>query len=190
MQKFIRYILAIFLISASNFCIAKEIGGDFTLTADDGSEYSLHDSRDKIVILTFGYTFCPDICPTALSNVGYALDGLGDEIDQVEAFFVSLDPDRDTPDHLAEYTHYFHPHITGLTGSTEMLRRIADQYRVKYSFVNKGKKKHYTMDHSANFYIIDTKGNLLRILPHGLPPQALLKSLRSAIPTKTLSYSM
>ncbi|MEJ2620161.1 MAG: SCO family protein, partial [Candidatus Thiodiazotropha sp.] len=161
--------------------IANRIGGDFTLTADDGTEYSLKNSRSKVVILTFGYTFCPDICPTTLSNIGSVLDSLGAEINRVDALFVSLDPDRDTPQHLAEYTHYFHPNILGLTGDPKSLREVADQYKVKYSFVNKGKTKYYTMDHSANIYIINTKGNLIKILPHGLPPQALLNSLRSSI---------
>lgn len=158
------------------------LGGDFTLTADDGSEYSLESSRGKVVVLTFGYTFCPDICPTALGTIATALNRLGpDESEKVDALFVSLDPDRDTPERLSEYTRYFHPRLLGLTGSADQLHAVAEAYRVRYNFVGKGEKTHYSLDHSAGLYLIDTKGKLFRILPHGLPPQALVDSLRFAL---------
>ncbi|MCB1800434.1 MAG: SCO family protein [Gammaproteobacteria bacterium] len=160
------------------------LGGDFTLTADDGSDYSLSDSRGKVVILSFGFTFCPDICPTALATISLALRGLGDDASHVDAFFISLDPDRDTPDHLREYTRYFHRDLRGLTGTAEDLKTVADRYRVRYSFVGKGTDKHYTMDHSANLYVIDAQGKLFGILPHGLPPDAVTNSLKSALASR------
>lgn len=160
---------------------AFALGGDFSLTADDGSRYALTDSRGKVVILSFGFTFCPDICPTALATIASALNTLGDEAARVEPLFVSLDPDRDTPAHLHEYTRFFHPALRGLTGDAAQLRRIADQYRVRYAFVGKGETERYTLDHSANLFVIDTQGKLLRIIPHGLPPRVLVDSVRMAL---------
>jgi protein SCO1/2 len=157
------------------------IGGDFELTADDRSTYALSDSRGQVVVLAFGYTFCPDVCPTALSNIAYALRHLGDDAEQVDALFVSLDPDRDTPDHLAGYTDFFHPRLRGLTGTPEALADVAARYRVRYEFVGKGQKEHYALDHSANLYVIGRDGRLLRMLPHGLPVEALVDSLGAAL---------
>ncbi|WP_316369569.1 SCO family protein [Candidatus Thiodiazotropha sp. CDECU1] len=189
MLLIVRNCLMLIVISAVGVCSAKEVGGDFTLVAHDGSEYSLQDSRGKVVVIAFGYTFCPDICPTALSTISSALNSLGDDVDLVDALFVSLDPERDTLEHLAEYTQYFHTNLLGLTGTPEQLHEIAKLYQVRYDFVDKGTNKYYTMDHSANLYIIDAEGNLVRILPHGLPPQALLDSLRFAIVTSQQSMS-
>lgn len=157
------------------------IGGDFTLTADDSTPYSLSDSRGRVVIISFGYTFCPDICPTALATVALALRQLGDKADKVDALFISLDPDRDTPAHLREYTRFFHPGLRGLTGQPQALKTIADQYRVHYAFVGKGETQHYSMDHTSNLYVVDAQGKLFGILPHGLPADAVANSLRSAI---------
>ncbi|MEW8606564.1 MAG: SCO family protein [Candidatus Thiodiazotropha sp.] len=157
------------------------VGGDFTLTADDGSSYSLRDSRGKVVVLVFGYTYCPDVCPTALATISSVLDSLGDDSKRVDALFVSLDPDRDSAELLAEYTKHFHPRLLGLTGTAEVLKQVADRYQVRYSFFGKGEKVHYTMDHSASLYLIDSEGKLSRILPHGMPPKALYESLRSVL---------
>lgn len=157
------------------------LGGDFTLTADDGTDYALSDSRGRAVVISFGYTYCPDVCPTALAVIANALNSIGEDAKQVDALFISLDPDRDTPEHLQSYTRFFHPALRGLTGEAETLRQVAEQYRVRYEFVGKGEVDRYTMDHSANLYVIDTNGKLLRIIPHGLPPKVLADSLRMAI---------
>lgn len=157
------------------------LGGDFTLTGDDRNPYSLSDSRGRVVVVAFGFTFCPDICPTALATIGTALNGLGDQAAQVDALFISLDPDRDTPEHLRDYTRFFHERLRGLTGDAETLRQVADQYHVRYAFVGKGQTERYTLDHSANLFVIDTQGKLLRIIPHGLPAKVLADSLRLAL---------
>lgn len=157
------------------------VGGDFTLMSDEGSEYSLADSKGKVVVLSFGYTFCPDICPTALATIAQALKELGRDADQVDAMFVSLDPDRDTTERLRSYTEFFHPALMGLTGTADQLSRVADQYKVSYAFVGKGTTERYSMDHSANLYILDTTGKLSSIMPHGMPPSALVKRIRAAM---------
>ena len=157
------------------------LGGGFTLTADDGSRYSLADSRGHAVVLAFGYTFCPDVCPTALATIAGALNEIGGDAERVDALFVSLDPDRDTPEVLRQYTRYFHPRLRGLTGDPEALREVAERYHVSYAFVGKGENERYTLDHSANLYVIDEQGHLIQMLPHGLPPRALADSLRHAL---------
>jgi protein SCO1/2 len=133
--------------------------------------------------MSFGYTSCPDVCPTGLATISMALKKIGDAAERVDALFVSLDPDRDTPDLLRDYTRFFHPRLRGLTGDPERLKEIAERYRVRYAFVGKDTGDRYTLDHSASLYVIDGNGKLFRILPHGLPPSALANSLRAALTT-------
>lgn len=173
--------LGVLVCTAIFSTAALSLGGDFTLTADDGTAYSLSDSRGKVVVLSFGYTYCPDVCPTALAVVANALNKLGEDAENVDALFISLDPDRDTPEHLREYTRFFHPGLRGLTGAPQQLKEIADRYRVRYAFVGKGETERYTLDHSASLYIVDTRGKLFRIIPHGLPPKVLADGLRIAV---------
>ena len=114
MARFVLFLLPFFMTGQ---CFG--LGGDFSLTAHDGSRYALQDSRGKVVVLSFGYTYCPDVCPTALATIAGALGQLGDDAETVDALFISLDPDRDTPEKLAEYTRFFHPNLRGLTGTAE-----------------------------------------------------------------------
>ena len=160
---------------------AWSLGGDFSLQDGNGHPYSLADSRGRVVIMAFGYTFCPDVCPTGLATIAAALRQLGDDADDVDPLFISLDPERDTPEVLREYAQFFHPRMRGLTGTAEQLRRVAALYRVRYAFVGKGSGPRYTMDHSANLYVVDASGALVRILPHGLPADAVADALREAI---------
>lgn len=179
MHRSIKYsFIALLLITGGT---AFGLGGDFSLTAHNGKPYSLADSRGNIVILSFGYSFCPDICPTALATISSALDSIGDAAQQVDPLFISVDPDRDTPEFLSKYTQYFHPRLIGLTGNAEDIAEIAGRYHARYQFVGKGKTPNYTIDHTASLYVIDREGKLMTVLPHGLPPQALAESLMNAI---------
>jgi len=157
------------------------LGGDFSLTAHDGKTYSLTESRGNIVLLSFGYTFCPDICPTGLATISRALDSIGDAAQQVDPLFISVDPDRDTPESLGQYARYFHPRLIGLTGDAARIADIARRYHARFEFVGKGKTPDYTIDHTASLYVIDRTGKLMTVLPHGLPAQALAESLMNAI---------
>lgn len=159
----------------------NSVGGDFELIDHYGQPFALQEARGRVVVLTFGYTFCPDICPMALNNVAAALEQIGSPADNVLVLFVTLDPDRDTPAHLRRYVRFFHPQIVGLTGTEDALQAVADQYRVKYSFVGKGTRTNYSLDHTANIYIIDRDGNLARMIPHGLPPEIMVRTLRSIL---------
>lgn len=159
---------------------ADEIGGDFSLTDHHGDAFELSQLRGKLVLLFFGYTFCPDICPTELSNLAAVLDGLGDQTDRVQGLFVSLDPERDTPAVLREYTSYFNPSLIGLTGEGEEVDRIAQLYRVRYQRHERPDGR-YSLDHTADLYVIDQQGQLAAVVPYGLPPEHVLRLVRDML---------
>jgi protein SCO1/2 len=178
--------LLLFLLLAGLVPIASaqppgdEIGGDFTLIDHHGETFQLSQLRGKLVLLFFGYTFCPDICPSELSNLAAVLDGLGDQTEAVQGLFVSLDPQRDSPQVLRDYTGYFNPNLVGLTGEGESVDRVARQYRVKYQRHERPDGR-YSLDHSANLYIIDRQGRLAAVVPYGLPPEHVLQLVRDML---------
>lgn len=153
------------------------VGGDFSLTGHDGEPWSSEQARGQVVVLAFGYTFCPDVCPTALATVAAAMTELGEDAERVQPVFVSLDPQRDTPERLRGYVEWFHPRMIGLTGSAAELDGVADRYRVRYRVVREPDADYYTLDHGANLYVLDRQGRLARILPHGLPPAVLVDAV-------------
>lgn len=159
-------------------------GGDFTLRSPNGFT-SLHDYRGKVVLLYFGYTFCPDICPTSLGFTTQALAALTpDEQEKVQMLFVTVDPERDTLDKLKTYTAYFHPKILGLSGTPEEISRAARLYGVMYAKQNTGSAGGYVVDHSAYTYVITPDGSLLKSLDHGTPPAQVLEAIREAMNKK------
>ncbi len=154
-----------------------EIGGDFSLVDEHGRPFALTRLRGKLVLLFFGYTFCPDICPTELSNLAAVLDALGPEAERVQGVFVSLDPQRDTPSVLNDFTRYFSQELIGLTGTQEQVAQVAEQYRVRYQRHEQPDGR-YSLDHSANLYVIDGRGRLAVVVPYGLPPEHVLELVR------------
>ncbi|MES9993587.1 MAG: SCO family protein [Candidatus Thiodiazotropha sp.] len=153
-------------------------GGDFTLMSH-GGPVSLSEYQGKVVLLYFGYTWCPDICPTNLAMIAAALSELdAAEALQVQTLFVSVDPDRDTPQRLKEYVEYFHPSLIGVSGSKREIDEIVERYGAAYRIVDKKSDAPYVVDHSADTYIIDKQGQLVRKMPHGSSPEALLGALR------------
>jgi protein SCO1/2 len=153
-------------------------GGDFTLASHQG-KVSLSDFRGKIVLLYMGYTFCPDICPTNLAMISRTLSALDEaKRQQIQPLFVSVDPDRDTPKHLKEYVEYFHPSIIGLTGDREEINDIVGRYGAAYRIVDQDKDENYVVDHSADTYIIDKQGRLVRRLAHGFSVEMMLDALQ------------
>jgi protein SCO1/2 len=153
-------------------------GGDFSLTSYLG-RVNLKDYRGKIVLLYIGYTWCPDICPTNLAMISTTLSALDDaQRQQVQPLFVSVDPDRDTPQRLKEYVEYFHPSIIGLTGPRSDIDDIVQRYGAAYRIVNKEEEENYSVDHTADTYIIDKQGKLVRRMAHGFSPEAMLDALQ------------
>jgi protein SCO1/2 len=157
-------------------------GGDFTLNSLDGP-VSLADDRGKVVLLYFGYTMCPDICPTSLAMIKGAYHELTPaERDQVAGIFVSVDPQHDTLKRLAEYAGYFDPHIKGVTGTAAQVAAVAKKYGVVYRMVDEPSSAlGYTIDHSAFTYVIDRHGKLRASLPHGTTPDRIAAELRKLL---------
>jgi protein SCO1/2 len=131
----------------------------FTMTrASDGREVSAADYRGRVVMLYFGYTFCPDICPTTLANIAEILNRLGPEAEHVRVLFVTVDPDRDTAPVLAAYVKNFAPQIEGLRGTPDQLAALARRYRIAYSVTPETKDHPYEVTHSSAIYVFDASG--------------------------------
>lgn len=157
-------------------------GGDFTLTSFTGP-ISLSDFKEKLVFIYFGYTFCPDICPTNLANLANAYQQLESEVqEQVQILLVSVDPERDTPERLQKYSSYFHAGIIGLTGDKQRLDEIAKRYGVIYAIrKDTDEDQYYSVDHSAFTYVVDQSGKLATQLPHATGPEVFIKTIKQYI---------
>lgn len=154
-------------------------GGDFVLQSKDGP-VSTEVFRGKVLLLYFGYTQCPDVCPTSLSLITQSLNELESaELDKIAGMFVSVDPKRDTVTALAEYVGYFHPNFIGVTGDAEDVATAARLYGAQYSFTETGDSAMgYIVNHSATIYLIDQEGILRFAFPHETPPEAMLGAMR------------
>ncbi|MBS4099007.1 MAG: SCO family protein [Sulfuricella sp.] len=159
-------------------------GGDFTLQAASGP-LALHDLRGKVVLLYFGYTMCPDICPTSLAFTAQGLNHLDKaEQEKVKMLFVTVDPERDTLERVKDYASFFHPSIIGLTGSPEDIARVARLYGASYARQNVDSAAGYVVDHTADTYVIAPAGKLFAVLPHGAPPAKVAETIRAALVAK------
>jgi len=155
-------------------------GGDFTLESASGP-VSLKDYRGKLVLVYFGYTFCPDICPTSLASTAEGLKQLKpEEAARVAMIFISVDPERDTPPRLKEYAEFFHPSLVGVTGTPENLAEIAKRYGVFYARQKvETAGGGYVVDHSADTYVVGPDGQLVGKIAHATPPDQVVAKIRS-----------
>lgn len=151
---------------------------NFKLTGVNG-DVSLSDFRGKLVLIYFGYTFCPDICPATLANIGQALRSMSEsEAGDVQTIMISLDPERDTPEKLAEYVSHFYPSFIGITGSEEKLAEVTSLYGIFYE-KNKGSMAtDYLIDHTATLLVIDREGNLKLVFPFGVTSEEIADDLK------------
>jgi cytochrome oxidase Cu insertion factor (SCO1/SenC/PrrC family) len=157
----------------------EPVGGPFELTDQTGHTRTERDFRGKLMLVYFGFTYCPDICPTDLQAIGLALDKLGSDAERVQPLFITVDPGRDTADHLAQYVPMFHSRLIGLTGSAEAIRKAADAYKVYYAKVPLGKAADdYTVDHTAFIYLMDRDGNYLGFFPPGTSADRMVEIIR------------
>ena len=165
---------------------AEPVGGEFELQSPDGT-IALSDLRGQVVLLYFGYTACPDICPTNLAITALAYRGLTRrERAQVQVLFVSVDPGRDTPERLSEYVAYFHPDFIGLTGSEQRLAAVAQRYGAAFRRSHQpDSAMGYMVDHSASSYIIDPTGALVEILDHATPAEEIQARIRGHLPRRS-----
>jgi len=146
------------------------IGGPFTLTAADGQQVTDRTYRGKIMLVYFGYTDCPDACPTALNEIAGALAELGPRAERVQALFITVDPQRDTPEVLANYVKSFDPRIVGLTGTPEQIAAAAKAYRVYYApYKSAGAPDGYLMDHTSVVYVMNEEGRFVATFTQETP---------------------
>jgi cytochrome oxidase Cu insertion factor (SCO1/SenC/PrrC family) len=155
------------------------IGGPFRLVDQSGKTRTDADFRGKLLLVYFGFTYCPDVCPTDLQNIGLAMDKLGAAAEQVQPLFITVDPERDTSEHLAEYVPMFHPRLIGLTGDAAAINRAAEAYRVFYARVDFEKNREaYTIDHSAFVYLMDRDGKYMGFFPPGSSADQMVEMIR------------
>lgn len=149
----------------------------FTLRSADGP-VSLSDLDGKAVVLFFGYTFCPDVCPTTMVRLGQAMELLGKDADRVQVIMVSVDPERDTPERLAEYVSAFHPSFLGVTGTQEEIDAVASTFGIYHARAEGSAATGYLVDHSANVTVIDRKGGVRLIWPYNVDAEGLASDLK------------
>ncbi len=158
---------------------SPSIGGRFVMQEHTGRIITDHDYRGQYMLLTFGYTYCPDICPTNLSAMARALDGLGEKAEAILPIFITVDPKRDTPPRIAEYVEHFHPRMVGLSGSDEMLQRLTASYKVKYTIhpPEGADPDDYVVDHSAGMYLMNPEGKFLVKFANGIDPDEMAEKI-------------
>lgn len=166
-------------VSASKQTAVASIGGPFTLTDHNGRKVTEQDFRGKFLLVMFGYTYCPDICPTMLSTMSDAMDLLGIEAGRVTPIFITIDPERDTAEHLKEYVTYFHPSLMALTGTAAEIKSVAKAYRVYYAKAteNKDDAEDYLMDHSSISYLMGPDGKFIAHFSHGTEAGAIAQRI-------------
>lgn len=161
----------------------KEVpkGGDFVLNSASGP-VSLKSMRGKVVVLYFGYTMCPDVCPTSLTLLSTALNELSqEELKHIQGMFISVDPDRDSLERLQTYATFFHPNLIGVSGTNEQVAAVAKQYGSAYRRRAEESEMGYVVDHTADLYVVGREGKLQGSIRHGAPPSEILQVLRRAL---------
>lgn len=152
-------------------------GKELALTDHNGQRRTLADFRGKVVTLFFGFTHCPDVCPTTMVEMAAVMKELGPDAERLQVLFVTVDPERDTAEVLKRYVPAFHPSFLGLTGSVDEVTRTAKEFKIffqKQKLASGG----YTMDHSAGTYILDGEGRLRLFAQYGVGAQVLLHDIR------------
>ncbi|MBN8479382.1 MAG: SCO family protein [Burkholderiales bacterium] len=156
-------------------------GRDFALTDHDGRARTLADWKGRVVVLFFGYTQCPDVCPTTLSTLAEAMKALGPDADRVQVLFASVDPDRDTAELLRQYVPAFDPRFVGLRGEGPALEAVTREFKVIYQKVPGTTPTTYTVDHSAGTFLFDPKGRLRVYEGHGQTAEGFAQDIRALL---------
>lgn len=155
-----------------------DYGKDFSLTDHNGKPRTIADFRGKLAFVFFGYTHCPDICPTTLSDMAGIMTSLGPDADKLQVLFITLDPERDTPEVMAGYVPAFHPGFLGLYGNRAATEKVARDFKIFQQRVPGPDGKSYTIDHTAASYVFDTRGHLRLFVRHGQNGAPLLNDLK------------
>jgi len=160
--------------------VIADLGGDFELSRAAGARVRLQDYRGQVVLLFFGYTHCPDICPTTLHTLKLAVEELSEATEQVQVIMVTVDPERDSPEHLDQYVRYFHPRFVGLSGTTKQIDRVARQYRAHHQ---RGKPAPggYSVSHSGYIYLLDKEGRVRALFGAGAKQADIADGVRQLL---------
>lgn len=157
-----------------------DVGGPFQLTDQSGKRVSDKDFRGHYMLIYFGYSFCPDVCPTTLAVMAQALEKLGDQSRRITPILITIDPERDTPKVLEDYVKAFGPSFVGLTGSADEIKDVEKKYRV-YAVKRPLEGGNYGMDHSSVIYLMGPDGKLVSFYDEAISPDDLAKDLRAKI---------
>jgi len=156
-------------------------GKGFALTDHNGVKRSLGDFGGQVVALFFGYTGCPDMCPTTLALLGASLERMGADARRVQVLFVTVDPKRDTPEVLAQYVPAFHPSFLGLHGDAPAIARTAKEFKVYFQAQKPNDRGYYAVDHSGQVFVFDTHGRLRLFIKPESTPEAIAHDLRALL---------
>ena len=157
------------------------VGGSFTLVNQDGQTVTDQTYRGKLVLLTFGYTFCPDVCPSKLQDMALALDQLGGDAQQVQLLFISIDPQRDTPTQVKHYVELYHNHIEGLSGSVDQIAQVAHAFKIFYKRAEDVGEGQYMMDHSTTIFLLDQDGHFVTSFNDGVKPAQIAAAMKARL---------
>jgi len=161
---------------------SKAFGNDFSLLDPDGNVRTMADFKGKAVVMFFGYTQCPDICPTTLTEMQQVMTLLGPQADKVQVLFVTVDPDRDTAAILKQYVPAFDPRFLGLRPADEAaLEKVTKDFKIYYKKVPGTSPNSYTMDHTAGSYAFDPEGHLRLYIKHAQGPETLAQDLKELL---------
>jgi protein SCO1 len=172
-------LLLLFLVmgGARNVAATAAIGGPFQLTDQAGQTVTEKSLQGRPTLIFFGFTHCPDVCPTSLFEMSEVLRAMGADADRVNAYFISVDPERDTPQAMKDYLSSFDPHLVGLTGDPEVMAKVTSEYRV-YAKKVPLKDGDYTMDHTALVYLMDRDGRFVAPFNLKQTPEAAATELK------------
>ena len=158
----------------NNLNKATLVGGSYSLTDHNGNSVTDKSFSDKFKIIYFGYTFCPDICPTGMAVISQALDLLGNKAQRIKPLFITVDPKRDNIEIMAEYHSHFHPSFSNLTGTLDQIRRVAKLYRVYYKKSDASEAENYLMDHSSIMYVLSPEGEYINHFGPQITPEQII----------------
>lgn len=157
------------------------LGGPFSLTDEAGRAVTEQDFAGRWMLVYFGYTFCPDVCPTELGTLAATVDEMGQAGEQVVPVFITVDPERDTPEHIAGYVERFHPRMRGLTGTPEQVAEVARRYRVYYARANRPEMTDYLMDHSSFIYLVGPDARVRSLFRPDMRPEDIAAAVAAQI---------
>ena len=163
--------------SSGTHRVTQVVGGSFSLVSTEGRAVTPATWPGKLLVIVFGYSFCPDICPTSLGTIARALDRLGPDGDRVQPLFITVDPERDSAETLRNYVALFHPRLIGLTGTPAQIADAARAYKVYYQKIEGGAPGSYTIDHTAFFFATDDKGAVVKVFNRDIASDKLAVDL-------------